>query len=271
MRADRNVELILLVAGVRFVLAEIEADAGTAEIRAGETVGDRVRLRDHPDVDRPVHEDLVARQQPENLVEDGQKLIAKGVDVVRPALGHVALETADAGIARGEARAGEFLEQFVEFLALGETIHKHRPGARIDAEGAEAHEVRGDARELGGDDADRLTARRHLEFGEALDRDGVGHVVRERGEVVQPVRVGHELVVGHVLRDLLVAAVQVADDRVALRQDLAVEFHLQAEHAVGRRMRRAHRERHLFGLELRRRARGFGGAVGKSEFGGHRW
>src|SRR5580698_5156129 len=46
---------------------------------------------------------------------------------------------------------------------------------------------------------------RHLELGELLDGYRVRHVVRERGKVVQPVRVGHELVVGHVLRNLLVA------------------------------------------------------------------
>ena len=106
-------------------------------------------------------------------------------------------------------------------------------------------------------------------LGELLDRDGVGHVVGERGEVVQPVRVGHELVVGHVLGDLLVAAVQVAEHRVALGQDLAVEFHLEAEHAVGGRVRRPHREGHLLGLEFRLGRRGLGGAIGKGKIGGH--
>jgi hypothetical protein len=133
----------------------------------------------------------------------------------------------------------------------------------IDAEGAEAHQVRRDARHLRGDHADRLAARRHLELREALDRDGVGHVVGERGEVVQPVRVGHELVVGHVLGDLLVAAVQVADHRVGLGHDLAVELQLEAQHAVGRRMRRAHRERHLLRLEFLRRGGGLRGGIGK--------
>ena len=40
--ADRDVELVLLVARVGLVLAQIERDAATAEIGAGETVGDRV-------------------------------------------------------------------------------------------------------------------------------------------------------------------------------------------------------------------------------------
>ena len=91
----------------------------------------------------------------------------------------------------------------------------------------------GDARHLGRDDPDGLAARGHLELRELLDRDRVGHVVGERRQVIEPVRVGHELVVGHVLGDLLVAAVQVTHDGVRLGDDLAVKLQLQAQDAVG--------------------------------------
>jgi hypothetical protein len=49
----------------------------------------------------------------------------------------------------------------------------------------------------------------------------------------------------HVLGDLLVAAVQVADLRIGLGDGFAVEFEHQAQHAVGRRVGRPHVEDHL--------------------------
>src|SRR3712207_8170105 len=64
--------------------------------------------------------------------------------------------------------------------------------ADIDAVRAEAHEVRGDARELAADHANGLAAGGDFELRETLDGDGVGDVVRERGEIIQPVRRSEE-------------------------------------------------------------------------------
>ena len=64
---------------------------------------------------------------------------------------------------------------------------------------------------------------------------------------------------------------QVTEDGVAVRDGLAVELELEAEHAVGGRVGRAHGDRHFFGLKLSRGGgRNLGGAVGENVFGGHR-
>jgi hypothetical protein len=80
-----------------------------------------------------------------------------------------------------------------------------------------------------------LPARRQFPAHQLLDRAGVGDVVRQRREVIQPVRVRHELVVLHVLRDLLIAAMQIADIRRRLRDRLAVQLENQPQDAVRRR------------------------------------
>ena len=88
----------------------------------------------------------------------------------------------------------------------------------------------------------------------------VGDVVGERREVIQPVRVGHELVVVHVLGDLFVAAMQVADVRRGLGDDLAVHLQDEPQHAVRGRMRRPHVEDQLLAEQIGRGAgqlRGF--------------
>ena len=56
----------------------------------------------------------------EDLLEDREELIAEGEHAAGPALGKIALQAADAGVARGETRAGQLLEELVEFFALGE-------------------------------------------------------------------------------------------------------------------------------------------------------
>ena len=60
-------------------------------------------------------------------------------------------------------------------------------------------------RSFAADDPDGLAARRQFPAHQFLDRERVGDVIRQRREIIQPVRVGHELVVLHVLRDLLIA------------------------------------------------------------------
>ena len=52
---------------------------------------------------------------------------------------------ADAGVAGGEARAGEQLEQVVDFFALGEGVEEDGHRADIHGESADAEQVRGDA------------------------------------------------------------------------------------------------------------------------------
>ena len=90
----------------------------------------------------------------------------------------------------------------------------------------------------------RLAARRHLDAEQLLHGQREADVGRQRAEVVHAVRVGDELQVGAVLGDLLHSAVQIAQMRDALDDALAVELEHQPQHAVGRRVRRPHVDRH---------------------------
>ena len=106
------------------------------------------------------------------------------------------------------------------------------------------------ARELGEDDAEVFGALGHGLAGELLDGERVGPVVRHRAEVVEPVGVGHRPEVGGVLADLLVVAVQVAEDGLELHDRLAVERDHHAEHAVRRRVVRPHRDLEQVAVEF---------------------
>ncbi len=160
------------------------------------------------------------------------------------------------------------LDQVVDFLALGEDVEEDGHRAGVHGERAHAEEVRGDAGEFAADDADDLAARRDGPAHELLDGEGVGDVVGQRREVIEPVRVGHELVVGHVLGDFFVAAMEVADVGHGLGNDLAVELQQDAQNAVRARVRRPHVERELlaqgpaFRLGLLHLASRAGDAVG---------
>ena len=108
--------------------------------------------------------------------------------------------------------------------------------------------MRREAGQFAADHADVLATLRErgVNAEQLLHRQRVGDVVGQRGEVIQPVRVRDELGVSHVLSDLFVAAMQIADFRVGLGDDLAIEFKHQPQHTVRRRVRRPHVQGHLF-------------------------
>ncbi len=102
--------------------------------------------------------------------------------------------------------------------------------------------------------ADVAGARRHHQADQLLDRADVGEVVGRRRHVVHAVGVRHVLEERVELEQLLGAAVQIADDRVAVDDALAVDAQLESQHAVGRRMLRPEVELHLLDVEERLRA-----------------
>jgi hypothetical protein len=93
------------------------------------------------------------------------------------------------------------------------------------------------ALELARDDADVLRALGDEDAREALHTAAVGPVGVHGPDVVQPVRERHDLQVCAVLAHLLDTAVQVADDRLGLRDDLAVDVRDHAAHTVRRGVR----------------------------------
>jgi hypothetical protein len=198
------------------------------------------------------HPDLVAREQRLVLVDAAGNSRTKASSFGQEVLGQVALDAADARVAGREARAADALDQAVDRLALAEGPQEDRHRAQVHGVGAQAEQVRRDARQLAADDADGLRARRRLDAHELLAGHRVGHVVGQRREVVETVGVGQELVEAQRLADLLLAAVQVADDRLAADDLLAVELEDQAQHAVRGRVLRPHVDEHVLGVAVLR-------------------
>jgi len=93
--------------------------------------------------------------------------------------------------------------------------------------------------DLGIEHADQLAAARNLDVEQPLDREAEGVLLVHRRAVIEPVEIGHVLQVGARLHELLGAAMQEADMRIAALDDLAIELHDQPQHAVRRRMLRA--------------------------------
>jgi hypothetical protein len=98
-------------------------------------------------------------------------------------------------------------------------------------------------------DAQVLGALGHVDPDELLDGAAEGHRVEEVGQVVHPLDHRDGLPVRLVLARLLDAGVQVADDRLDVADDLALERDEQPQHAVRGRVVRAHVEREQLGRE----------------------
>src|SRR5262249_48192875 len=122
---------------------------------------------------------------------------------------------------------------------------KDRHRAEIERHCAEPEEMRGDARCFAANRADRFSARWNVPAHQFFHCERVGYIVRERREIIEPVGVRHELVVLHVLGDLLVATMKKANVRRRLRDHLAVELQHKSQNAVRGWMRRPHVEDHL--------------------------
>jgi hypothetical protein len=121
-------------------------------------------------------------------------------------------------------------------------IGHDRRGAELHAAGAEADEVGVDPGELHHEHADDVGALGDL-VGDAeqlLDGQAVRRLLEHRREVVHAGAERDALHPGAELHVLLDAGVQVADAGAGLGDRLAVELEDEAEHAVRRRVLRAH-------------------------------
>ena len=96
------------------------------------------------------------------------------------------------------------------------------------------------------DHANGLATRGQLPAHELFNGTGVSNVVGKWGEVIKAVGIRHKLVVVHALRNLLITTVKVADVRVTLGDDFAVELKNEAQHTVCGWVRWAHIQHHLF-------------------------
>ena len=135
--------------------------------------------------------------------------------------------------------------KIIEFFALGEGVKKDRHRAEIERHRAEPEQVRGDARRFAANRANGLAARRQFPAHQFFHRERVGDVVRKRRQIIEPIRVGNELVVLHVLGDLFVAAMEEADIGRRFGDHFAIQFEHEPQDAVRGGMRRPHVEDHF--------------------------
>jgi hypothetical protein len=221
-RADDHVEGLVLhhlaVQRVRHVAAEVEVDARAAQHRTGQAEVERHLLRDHADVRRALHEDLVHHEEVDVFLPLLLEHVAEAAHFLEPAGGRVVEHAADPDVAVREPRAADLLEQRHHPLALAERVEEGRERADVEAVRAERDQVAADPVQLGADRPDHLRAPRDLEPGhQGLDGHAVAQVVVHRREVVVAVGVRQVLEPLDVLADLLRAAVEVAEVRLARR------------------------------------------------------
>ncbi len=133
-------------------------------------------------------------------------------------------------------------------LALLEAPERRGERAGVHREGRDVQQVVEDARDLGEQHADVLAALGRGDAQQLLDGERIGMLLVHRRDVVEPVEVRDRLQVALVLDQLLGAAMQQADMRIAALDDLAVHLDDEAQHAVGRRVLRP--EVHRQGLDL---------------------
>ncbi len=160
------------------------------------------------------------------------------VVVVRQVLGEAA--GADEGVVHPQA--GDQLEEVEDQLALAEAERHRGQRAELECPGGQADQVRADPVELHQDDADDRGPVRDVvgDPEQLLDRQAVGGLVEEAGQVVHAGDERRALGPAAVLEVLLDAGVQVADAAAGLLHALALELEDQPQDAVGGRVLRAH-------------------------------
>ena len=157
----------------------------------------------------------------------------------------VAVDAADPEVVEQHPLAGQRRQHVDDLVALDERPQDRRQAAEVERHPAEEQGVAGDPVELGREDADVLGAARDLDVHQLLEGEDRRPLVEQRADVLERVRVADRLVVVGVLAQLLDAAMEVAEDRVEVDDLLAVELEDDPEHAVGRRVLRAHVDEHL--------------------------
>ena len=185
------------------------------------------------------------------LVDELGEPLEELAALLDPAVGQVVAHAAEAEVVEHHARAADGLQQVEDGLAVAEHVEDHgrAQGRQVGGERAHGHQVAGDAVELADDDADELRAPRGPYAGQLLDRHDVAPLAVHAGDVLGAVRVRDVLEVGALLGDLLVAAVQVADHRDDVLDELAVQGDHEAQHAVRAGVLRAHVDDDLVELE----------------------
>ena len=250
-RADGDVEVHLVVGGVRLVLPDVPRHAGPAQRRTAHPKRRRLRPADDAHALRPLEPDAIVRQQRLVLVELAVHDLAELEDLLVPAGRDVQRQPADAHRVVREARAAELLEQIQDQLALAERVEEHRHRADVHRVRADPETVTRDALQLAEDRPDVAGAPRHFELEQLLHRLAVADVARGSRHVIHAVRQQDDLRPVAVLAQLLDAAMEISHHDVRVDDLFAVEAQHHAQHAVRAGMLRPHVDHELVRVEHR--------------------
>ena len=242
MVAKRHAEIKARIKTVAVDFTQVVVDPAGAQEGAGEAGVNRLGGRHAADSLCAGEHDLVAGEHALVLVEEAREVchqLAGGCEPLRRGI-HAA--TAEALVVAHHAGSSERLEQIDDLFTLTEGVEQRgERGTEVVEQEANQTRVVNQAGHLGQNDAQVLGAIGYGLAEEFFHCEGVGPVGRQRAQVVEAVGVRHRPQITGVLGDLLVVAVQVAEDRFEFHNHLAVEGGDHAENAVGGRVLRAHR------------------------------
>ena len=226
---------------------------GGAQVRARHDHPERRRRVDRAQAAHPADEDLVLVEQRHVVVDLLGRLAHPVAEAAHELVVQVAVHATDAEVVEQHPLAGQGREHVDDLVALDERPQDRRQAAEVQRHPAHEQRVAGDAVQLAGEDPDVFGAARDLDIEQLLEGHDRRPLVEQRADVLERVRVADGLVVVGVLAQLLDAAVEVAQDRIEVHDLLAVELEDDPEHAVRRRVLRAHVDEHLAvgqGVEL---------------------
>src|SRR5258708_11030253 len=160
--SNRNVEVEILVIGVRLRLAQIPLHAAGAEYRAGHAERDAIFTGDYADIFGAFDPDAVGGKQLFVFVDFGTKEIEKVFYFLfEPGIGFV-LQATDAERMMGQARAAIVFVDLQNFFAVAERVKQWRDCADIKGMRSQPKLMAGDAIQFREDDPDMLGPRRRL-------------------------------------------------------------------------------------------------------------
>ncbi len=224
--------------------AKVPGDAGRAQDRPGDAERDRLLRGDDADTLRALAEDRLLGEEDVVLVEAGRDQVEQAQHVVAPARRQVGGDTTGPDVVVVHPQAGDLLEEPQQLFTLAPAVDDHRHCAEIQPVRREEEQMRRHAVQLGHQHADPHRPRRHLDAEQLLGRQAEDQLVRDRRHVVHAGDVGRALQVGELLRGLLHAGVEVADDRLRAQHRLAVELEHEPQHTVGAGVLRPHVDDH---------------------------
>ena len=142
---------------------------------------------------------------------------------------NITRDSADSDVVVGQALSAGHLEEIHDHLALAQTVEKRRDRAEIERERPKEDQMRGNSVKLQHDHAQIFRALRDFNSGDPLGRQTEDFFGRHRSDIFKTIEHRNTLRVGAVLADLLDSAMEIADVRLGVLDDLAVHSQQQVE------------------------------------------